>query len=75
MRTTVSIDDDVLEAARCLAEARGITLGEAISTMARRGMVKIGLKRAPDGMLILDVPESFPTVDDEDVRRILADFP
>jgi len=75
MRTTLSIDDDVLEAARSLAEARGITLGEAVSTMARRGMVKIGLKRAPDGMLVFDTPDDFPAIDAEDVRRILADFP
>jgi len=75
MRTTLSTDDDVLEAARCLAEARGITLGEAVSTMARRGMVKIGLKMSPSGILVFDTPDDFPTIDEEDVRRILADFP
>lgn len=35
MRTTLSLDDDVLEAARALARQRGISLGEVISGLAR----------------------------------------
>ena len=75
MRTTLSIDDDVLEAARRLAEATHVPLGEAVSTMARRGMVKIGLRRSDSGLLEFDVPDDFPRVTSEDVARILADFP
>ena len=75
MRTTLSIDDDVLEAARCLAQAQHIPLGEALSTLARRGIRQIGLRRADDGLLVFDVPADFPTIDDADVARILADFP
>jgi hypothetical protein len=37
MRTTLTIDDDVLEVARGLAEARRIPLGKALSALARRG--------------------------------------
>lgn len=76
MRTTLAIDDDVLDAARCLAEARGITLGEAVSMLARRGIPEIGLKRSPSGMLVFDVPEDFPPVTGEMVRKLLQeDFP
>lgn len=35
MRTTLTIDDDVLAAAKQFADARGITLGEAVSQLAR----------------------------------------
>lgn len=35
MRTTVTIDDDVLAAAKQFADARGLTLGEALSQLAR----------------------------------------
>ena len=35
MRTTLTIDDDVLAAAKQFADARGITLGEALSQLAR----------------------------------------
>jgi hypothetical protein len=76
MRTTLTIDDDVLELARCMAQARGITLGEAVSILARRGIPKVGLKRSESGILVFDVPEDFPVVNDETVRKLLDEgFP
>lgn len=38
MRTTLAIDDDVLAAAKHLAERQSKTLGEVISTLARNGL-------------------------------------
>ena len=38
MRTTVTIDDDVYEAALCHARATGRRLGQVLSDMARRSM-------------------------------------
>ena len=38
VRTTVEIDDDVLQAAKELAEFRGVTAGRVLSDLARRGM-------------------------------------
>ena len=38
MRTTLEIDDDVLQAARAIAAAEGITTGKALSTLARKGL-------------------------------------
>ena len=38
MRTTLDIDDDVLEAARELAKAEHKTMGEVISDLARRAL-------------------------------------
>ena len=38
MRTTLTIDDDVLEAARGLAERDKKTVGEVISQLARNAM-------------------------------------
>ncbi len=37
MRTTLTIDDTVLAAPRSLAVVRGISLGEAVSELARLG--------------------------------------
>ena len=37
MRTTLNIDDDVLDLARGLAEARQVSIGKAFSDLARRG--------------------------------------
>ena len=38
MRTTLSIDDDILALARALAERDGRSLGEVISDLARKGL-------------------------------------
>ena len=38
MRTTLDIDQDVLLAAREIAEQRGISVGKALSELARRAL-------------------------------------
>jgi hypothetical protein len=38
MRTTLAIDDDVLAAAKHLAERESKTVGEVISSLARQGL-------------------------------------
>ena len=38
MRTTLEIEDDVLQAAKELAQREGTTAGRVISTLARRGL-------------------------------------
>jgi hypothetical protein len=38
MRTTLSIDDDVLAAAKAQAQAQGRTIGEVISDLARQSL-------------------------------------
>ncbi len=42
MRTTIAIDDDVLAAAKHLAEKERRTLGEVISALARHGLSREG---------------------------------
>jgi len=38
MRTTLSIDDDVMAAAKAIAERENKTVGEIVSTLARRAL-------------------------------------
>ena len=40
MRTTLAIDDDILAAAKHLAEREGRTLGEVISSLARQSLAR-----------------------------------
>jgi hypothetical protein len=42
MRTTLAIDDDVLAAARHMAEREHKSIGEVISTLARQGLSRDG---------------------------------
>lgn len=48
MRTTLELDDAVLSAARSLSRAEGISLGAAVSTLARRGL---GIDSAESGQV------------------------
>ena len=72
MRTTLEIDDDVLSAARRLAQVQDASLGKVISDLARAG-----LRPAPAE---LDEVNGFPvirtrgqTITSETVRRGLDD--
>ena len=38
VRATLQIDDDVLEAARCIADDERVSVGEVLSRLARRGL-------------------------------------
>jgi hypothetical protein len=44
MRTTLAIDDDVLAAAKHLAEREQRTVGEVISSLARQALARRGSK-------------------------------
>jgi hypothetical protein len=59
MRTTITLDEDVYQLATLYAHGRGMTLGAAVSEMARNGVAPSRsespsprLKRAPNGLLI-----------------------
>ena len=75
MRTTVTIDNDVLAVARALAERNGISLGSALSELARRGF-----KSSPpagdhgDGTVFAVAPDADP-ITSEDVYRSLSEWP
>jgi hypothetical protein len=47
MRTTLDIEDDVLQAAKELAQRNGVTAGQVISDLARRGLNAAPTKRRP----------------------------
>jgi hypothetical protein len=47
MRTTLALDDDILAAARHLAERDGMTVGEVVSALARRGLARSGVAAKP----------------------------
>ena len=60
MRTTLDIEDDVLQAAKELAEREGSTAGRILSQLARRGLqappsrvTKAGVARVRGGVPVL----------------------
>lgn len=78
MRTTVNLDQDVVEVARSLSQARGISLGAALSLLVRRGISSTSNDTAdPVGesarFPTFEVTESAPTFGTEEVRRALEE--
>ncbi|BBX95933.1 antitoxin VapB39 [Mycobacterium lacus] len=72
MRTTLQIDDDVLEDARDIARAEGRSVGAVISELARRSLRPVGMVEI-DGFPVFDVPSDAPVITDEDVARALEE--
>jgi len=72
MRTTLTIDDDVLHAARTLAAERGQSVGAVLSELARRGLKPA----APpggcrDAFPVFEVREDAAVFGPEDVSQAL----
>jgi hypothetical protein len=70
-RTTVSIDDDILAAAKALARAEGRSVGAVISDLARRGLRPGLTSTRKGGVPVFSVPEDAGPLTIEDVARAL----
>lgn len=68
VRTTVRIDDDVLDAARELAAAEGKTVGAVLSELARRTLRPTPIRAGAD-FPVFDVAPDAPPITPEDVAR------
>ena len=57
MRTTLDLDDSVLAAARAIARSEGVSLGAAVSALARRGLAPVarGEALSRSGFPVFDV--------------------
>jgi hypothetical protein len=71
MRTTLSIDDDVLAAAKEMAATEDKTVGEVISALARQAMRPASSRRASrNGVPLLPIKPGAPRVTSELVRPL-----
>jgi hypothetical protein len=71
MRTTLSIDDDVLSAAKEMAAAQDKTVGEVISSLARRALNPPESRRkSRHGVPLLPVRAGTARVKSELVNRL-----
>ena len=53
MRTTLDLDDDILQAAKELAASRGTTAGRILSELARRALAPTRASRVRNGVPVL----------------------
>jgi hypothetical protein len=71
MRTTLTIDDDVLSAAKEMAVSQNRTVGEVISSLARQGLNPAASRRKTrNGVPLLPVRASTPRVTSELVHQL-----
>ena len=74
MRTTVTIDDDVLAVARALAARQRTSLGSALSELARRGFRRPVVDEK-NGLPVFRVAADAEPITNEDVEKALSDWP
>jgi len=73
MRTTLTLDDDILELAARQAKLRGVSLGKTVSDLVRKGLNASTPAQDKDGLVVFHLPADSPKVTTEDVRRIEAE--
>lgn len=73
MRTTVTLADDVYEAAKTLADGSGRSLGEVLSVLARRGLRPETPIEMPDGLPSFAVPEGAEVIPGSRAAELLAE--
>jgi hypothetical protein len=70
MRTTLTLDDDILKLAARQAKARGVSLGKTVSDLVRRGLNAPTPAVNKGGLIVFQLPADSPRVTTEEVRRI-----
>ncbi len=73
MRTTLTLDPDIYQAARSIARERGESMGKVLSTLARAALRPRENTTRADGFPVFDVPPDTPPLTSEMVRDALED--
>jgi len=73
MRTTLQIDDDVLQAARSLALAEHKTVGKVLSELAKKGLRPKFHEAVKSGFPVFEVPADAPPITLEMVKQAEED--
>ncbi len=70
MRTTLNLDEDVLQMVREYAQQRSLPLGAAVGELVRNGLNTPRPTKVVNGFHVIDLPEDSPVITSEDVRRL-----
>lgn len=70
MRTTLTIDDDLLQAAKQMARMRSLPIGTVISDLIRKGLESGCKIRIEDGFPVFDIPPGAPPITLEMVKSL-----
>lgn len=74
MRTTLNLDDDVLEMVREYSEARSLALGKAASELMRKGFAMPTPTHMVNGVVVFDLPTDSPAVTTEKIKTLESEL-
>jgi hypothetical protein len=69
MRTTLDIDDDLLQAAKELGALQKKTAGQVLSELARKGLYRPQTYKVRNGVPVIHREPGTPVITSADVRR------
>lgn len=75
MRTTIAIDDDVLDAAKAIARQRSETVGKVVSELARSSLRPVVASTERNGIRLLPVRRADAVVTPEIVNALRDEVP
>ena len=75
MRTTLNIDEDILMAAKEIAKQKGISVGRALSDLARQALTRESTTNTRNGVPIFPLQEDASVVTLELVNRLRDETP
>ncbi len=73
MRTTIHIDDDIYKAAKDIADAENKSLGEVISSLARRALAPRSYATDADGIPSFVVSEGVSPMTPQMVKKAMEE--
>jgi len=73
VRTTFELDDDVARLVKQFAMSRSLSLGKALTELARRGLTAHRPVKSVNGLLVFDLPPGSPKVTARSVRKLDAE--
>jgi hypothetical protein len=74
MRTTLNLDDEVLELVSRYAKSRSISLGQAVSGLVRLGLETKRPTRIVNGIRVFDLPKDSPKVPSRRVHELESEI-
>ncbi len=75
MRTTLTLDDDVADAAKALVQSTGKTLGKVVSDLIRRGLRSEMAASRHRGIPTFPVSKSAEIIPGDRAAKLLAEEP
>jgi hypothetical protein len=70
MRTTLNLDDDVIDALKDYADRRAVPLGKAVSELVKKAIYTPTPTKKVHGFVVFDVPPDEPRITPERVNEL-----